>query len=59
MITGTMTYLHLGLTNTFLTDWAVNFLTALVTVIPLGLTMMVLLTKRAKSYYPMTRRVCH
>lgn len=51
-ITGTMTYLNLGLTDTFFIDWAKNFLTALVTVIPLGFMMMALLTKGAEKLLP-------
>lgn len=51
-ITGTMTYLNLGFTDTFLVDWTTNFLTALVTVIPLGFTLMVLLTKGAAKLLP-------
>ena len=41
-ITGTMTYLNLGFTETFFADWATNFFTALVTVIPMGFTLMAL-----------------
>jgi hypothetical protein len=51
-ITGTMTYLNLGFTDTFFIDWVINFLTALVTVIPLGFTMMMLLTKGAETLLP-------
>lgn len=51
-ITGTMTYLNLGFTETFFIDWAKNFLTALVTVIPLGFTIMALLTKGAEKLLP-------
>lgn len=51
-ITGTMTYLNLGFTETFFADWATNFFTALVTVIPLGFTMMALLTKGAQKLLP-------
>ncbi|WP_375749223.1 DUF2798 domain-containing protein [Vibrio sp. HN007] len=51
-ITGTMTYLNLGFTDTFFKDWATNFFTALVTVIPLGFTMMALLTKGAEKLLP-------
>jgi hypothetical protein len=51
-ITGAMTYLNLGFIDTFFIDWARNFLTALVTVIPFGFTMMVLLTKGAEKLLP-------
>ncbi|EGR0753486.1 DUF2798 domain-containing protein [Vibrio vulnificus] len=51
-ITGTMTYLNLGFTHTFFEDWATNFFTALVTVIPFGFTMMALLTKVAETLLP-------
>ncbi|MDB1125044.1 DUF2798 domain-containing protein [Vibrio algarum] len=51
-ITGTMTFLNLGFTDTFYIDWATNFLTALVTVIPLGFMMMALLTKGAEVLLP-------
>ncbi|HAS6160102.1 TPA: DUF2798 domain-containing protein [Vibrio vulnificus] len=51
-ITGTMTYPNLGFTETFFFDWATNFFTALVTVIPVGFTMMALLTKGAEKLLP-------
>lgn len=51
-ITGTMTYLNLGFTDTFFKDWATNFFTALVTVIPLGFIMMTLLAKGAEKLLP-------
>lgn len=51
-LTGTMTYLNLGFTDTFFKDWTTNFFTALVTVIPLGFTMMALLTKSAEKLLP-------
>lgn len=51
-ITGTMTYLNLGFTETFFADWATNFFTALVTVIPMGFTLMALLTKGAQRLLP-------
>jgi uncharacterized BrkB/YihY/UPF0761 family membrane protein len=51
-ITGTMTYLSLGYTDTFFMDWVKNFFTALVTVIPLGFTLMMLLTKYSQKLLP-------
>jgi hypothetical protein len=51
-ITGAMTYMNLGLSERFFHDWAGNFFTALVTVIPLGFTLMALLTKGAHTLLP-------
>ncbi|MCL9775310.1 DUF2798 domain-containing protein [Vibrio methylphosphonaticus] len=51
-LTGVMTYLNLGYTETFFADWVSSFLTAAVTIIPLGLTMMVLMTKGAEKLLP-------
>lgn len=51
-ITGAMTYMNLGFTETFFSDWVTNFLTAVFTVMPLGFAMMALLTKGAEVLLP-------
>lgn len=51
-LTGVMTYLNIGYSNTFLTDWLHSFLTAALTVMPLGFGMMALLTKLAETLLP-------
>jgi uncharacterized membrane protein len=51
-LTGVMTYLNLGFTDTFFKAWISSFLTATVTVIPMGFAIMALLTKGAEKLLP-------
>lgn len=51
-LTGVMTYLNLGFTDTFFKDWISSFLTAAVTIIPLGFAIMAFLTKKAEKLLP-------
>lgn len=51
-ITGVMTYLNVGFIDTFFTDWLSSFLTAAVTIIPMGFAIMALLTKGAEKLLP-------
>lgn len=51
-LTGVMTYLTVGYSATFFTDWLTSFLTAAVTIMPLGFAFMVLLTKGAEKLLP-------
>ncbi|GIU54125.1 MULTISPECIES: DUF2798 domain-containing protein [Shewanella] len=44
-LTGVMTFLNLGYSDSFFSDWLSAFLLAAVTVMPAGFTMMALLTK--------------
>ena len=53
-LTGVMTYMNLGFTDSFFTDWLSSFLLAAVTVMPLGFTLMALLTKLAETLLPNT-----
>ncbi len=51
-LTGVMTYLNLGFTDTFFKAWISSFLTAAVTIIPMGFAITVLVTKGAKKLLP-------
>ncbi|GEA50006.1 hypothetical protein VIN01S_08100 [Vibrio inusitatus NBRC 102082] len=51
-ITGLMTYLNQGYSELFFAQWIRAFLTAAVTVMPLGFALMALLTKLAERYLP-------
>lgn len=51
-ITGVMTYLNTGYTETFISDWLTSFLTAAVTIIPMGFLMTALLTKASEAMLP-------
>lgn len=50
-ITGLMTYLNQGYSDVFLAQWTRAFLTAVVTVMPLGFASMALLTKLAERFF--------
>jgi uncharacterized membrane protein YkgB len=50
-LTGVMTYMNVGYTDTFFTDWRNAFLSALV-VMPVGFIMMALLTKLFEKLFP-------
>ncbi|UPW17024.1 DUF2798 domain-containing protein [Agarivorans sp. TSD2052] len=54
-LTGVMTYINLGYTDTFFTDWLSSFLLAAVTVMPAGFLIMALLTKLIQSLLPDTK----
>ena len=49
-ITATMTYLNNGFNDEFFRNWISNFVTALSSVIPTGLAIMVMLTKAANKW---------
>lgn len=49
-ITGVMTYINLGYSETFFNDWLHSFLVALVTVMPCGFFIMAGLTKLAAMF---------
>ncbi|KII76332.1 DUF2798 domain-containing protein [Vibrio renipiscarius] len=51
-LTGVMTYGNVGYSESFWLDWLTSFLTAAVTVIPLGFALTVLLTKGAEKWLP-------
>ncbi len=53
-ITGLMTYLNQGYSELFFEQWIRAFLTAAVTVMPLGFAFMALLTKLAERFLPNT-----
>lgn len=48
-LTGVMTYLNLGFSDTFLLDWLTSFSLAAVTIMPIGFTLMTLLTKLSEK----------
>ncbi|WP_281221785.1 DUF2798 domain-containing protein [Photobacterium sanguinicancri] len=52
-LTGVMTYINLGYTSSFLSDWLSAFLVTAVTVMPAGVLVMTLLTKAAEKLLPM------
>lgn len=51
-LTGVMTYVNVGYTDSFLTDWLSSFLIAAVTVIPAGIVVITLLTKLIEKLLP-------
>ena len=51
-LTGVMTYLNLGYGDTFFTDWLRSFLTAAVTVMPIGFMMIALITQVVGKLLP-------
>ncbi|WOT04152.1 DUF2798 domain-containing protein [Shewanella youngdeokensis] len=53
-LTGVMTYINIGYSETFLSDWFSSFLIAAVTVIPAGIFLMTLLTKAVEKILPNT-----
>lgn len=53
-LTGFMTYINLGLSDTFFADWFSAFALAAVTIMPIGFTLMVVLTKLTEKYLPHT-----
>ncbi|MEZ9524424.1 DUF2798 domain-containing protein [Enterovibrio norvegicus] len=56
-LTGVMTYMNLGYTGTFFTDWGSSFLLAATTVMPVGFLLMALLTKLSHALLPNTHDV--
>ena len=56
-LTGVMTYMNLGYTETFFADWSSSFLLAATTVMPLGFLLMALLTKLSHALLPNTHDV--
>ncbi|WP_028022392.1 DUF2798 domain-containing protein [Enterovibrio calviensis] len=56
-LTSVMTYINLGFTETFFTDWGSSFLLAAITVMPVGFLLMVLLTKLSHALLPNTREL--
>lgn len=55
-ITGLMTYLNQGYSELFIEQWVRAFLTAAVTVMPLGFALMALMTKLAERLLPNTSK---
>ncbi len=51
-LTGVMTYINLGYTSSFLSDWLSAFFVTAVTVMPAGVLVMTLLTKAAEKLLP-------
>ncbi|MCM2680306.1 DUF2798 domain-containing protein [Echinimonas agarilytica] len=51
-LTGIMTYMNVGLTNTFYADWVSSFITAALFLMPAGLVLMTLFTKLAHRVLP-------
>ncbi len=51
-LTGVMTYMTVGYSETFISDWLSSFFTAAVTVMPLGFFMMVLITALTERLLP-------
>jgi len=52
-LTGVMTYMNVGYSNTFLTDWLSSFLSAFI-LMPIGLLLMGLITKFVEQQMPNT-----
>lgn len=53
-LTGVMTYINLGYSQTFITDWISSFFLAAVTVMPAGFVLMALLTAVIAKIAPNT-----
>ncbi|WP_153915965.1 DUF2798 domain-containing protein [Shewanella sp. TC10] len=51
-LTGVMTFINLGYTDSFFNDWLSSFLLAAMTVMPIGFLMMVILTKLSEKLMP-------
>ncbi|ASI92852.1 DUF2798 domain-containing protein [Vibrio mediterranei] len=51
-LTGVMTYMNVGLGETFYSDWLSSFALAAIVMMPLGMVMMTLLTKLANRLLP-------
>ncbi|MCL1065316.1 DUF2798 domain-containing protein [Shewanella olleyana] len=51
-LTGVMTFINLGYTDSFFNDWISSFLLAIITVMPIGFLMMTLLTKLSEKLMP-------
>ncbi|MCQ1058970.1 DUF2798 domain-containing protein [Photobacterium sp. DNB23_23_1] len=51
-LTGVMTYMNVGFTDTFLIDWLTSFLKTVLVMMPVGMVMMTLVTKLVTKLMP-------
>ncbi|WP_353505630.1 DUF2798 domain-containing protein [Vibrio sp. SCSIO 43136] len=51
-LTGVMTYMNLGFSDSFFQDWATSFFTTTIFMMPIGFTMMNLVSKLVSKFMP-------
>jgi len=56
-LTGIMTYMNVGITDTFLRDWFSSFAVAILIMVPAGFLFMTLMTKLVQLVIPNSKKV--